>query len=347
MPAFSSESGALQVPSAPHGPDPKYQPIDKGKPVCVEILHLAFGNVKDWWGKSEILVSSWAKTGGTAKPGPRLLNLMRKGIQQYDHISDFGAQDYGHRLIFYSPSYTGEELRFSLEFLEIDKLKPSEIASLGSALRGLGALPIFAPQLPFLALAPHAVELAGRLYNLFNRNDTVLLEHLDLAFNEPDSNVLSSGRYALVGGSHVPDTFISKYKLAADNRLVDTAGKTAEQAGLTDPYIVIRINAVEKNEYKDFQLDAAAQETLDAVLNHGLTKDIAEMISGNVKAARQFDTVKNILALKRTMEQTTDAAQRTSLRKEIEDRLKLLEESQAQTVREALTLKPLAAPGNP
>ena len=340
MPAFSSEGGALRLPSVPHAPDPKYQPIEKGKPLCVEILHLAFGNVKDWWGKSEILVSSWAKTWGTAKPGPRLLNVMRKGIQQFDHISDFGAQDYGHRLVFYCPSYTGEELRFSLEFLEIDKLKPGEIARLGTALSKLGTLPIFAPQLQFLALAPQAIELATRLYNLFNRNDTVLLEHLDLAFNEPDSNVLCSGRFVLVAGSHVPDTFIAKYKLAADHRLVDASGMPAEQAGMTDAYIVIRINAVEKNEYRDFQLDAAAQETLDAVLNHGLTKDIAEMISGSAKAARQFDTVKNVLALKRTFDQTTDASQKAKLLKDIEDRLKLLDDAQAQVLRDALALKP-------
>lgn len=342
MPAFSSEGGALRLPSVPHAPDPRYQPIEKGKPLCVEILHLAFGSVKDWWGKSEILVSSWAKTGGTARPGPRLLNVMRNRIQAFDHISDFGAQDYGHRLVFYCPSYTGAELRFSLEFLEIDKLKPGEIASLGAALSKLGALPVFAPQLPFLALAPQALELAGRLYNLFNRNDTVLLEHLDLTFNEPDSNVLCSGRFVLVGGSHVPDSFIARYRLAPDNRLVDAAGNPAERAGMTDPYVVVRINAVEKNEYRDFQLDAAAQETLDAVLNHGLTKDLAEMISGSVKAARQFDTVKDVLALKRTLDQTADAARRAALCKDLEDRLRLLDESQAQTLRDALSLGPAA-----
>ena len=347
MPAFFSEGGTLRIPSTVHGPDPRYQQVEKGQPLCVEMLHLAFGNVKDWWGKSEVLVSSWAKTGGTAKPGPRLLNIMRKGIKQLDHISDFGAQDYGHRLVFYTPAYTGEDLRFSLEFLEIDKIKSEDIAALGSALRNLGTLPIFAPQLPFLALAPQVAELAGRLYNLFNRNDTVLLEHLDLSFRDPDSNVLSSGRFVLVRGSHIPETFIQKYRLSADSRLVDASGQPAENVGLTDPYIVIRVNAVQKDEYKDFQLDAAAQEILDAVQNHGMTKEIAELVSGSVKAARQFDTVKNVLALKRTMDQTTDAARLVTLRKQLEEGLKALDDAQAGMLREVLGIKALAAGATP
>lgn len=338
MPAFGSEGGTLKVPSEPHAPDPKYLPIEKGKPLCVEILHLAFGNVTDWWGKSEILVSSWAKLGGTAKPGPRLLNLMRRGIKPFDHISDLGAQDYGHRLVFYTPSYTGEELRFSLEFLEIDKIKPGDIGKLSAALSSLGTLPIFAPQLPFLALAPQAVALAGRLYDLFNRNDPVLLEDLDLAHDEPDSNVLSSGRFVLVRGNHVPGAFLGKYKLAANNRLVDSAGKPAEEAGMKDPYVVLRINATEKNEYKNFQLDAAAQEILDAALNHGVTKEVAEMISGSVKAARQFDTVKRILELKGSLDKTTDAAEKAKLLADLGSRLKLLEDTQAQVVSTALGL---------
>lgn len=338
MPAFFSDNGKLSLPSVPHFPDRRYVPIDIGKPLCVEILHMAFGSVKDWWGKSEILVSSWAKTGGTSKPGVRLVNLMRKNIDMFSHLSDLGAAEYGHQLVYYTPSYNGETLRFSLEFLEIDKMGEKEIATLGNALKGLSTLPIFAPQLSFLALAPQILELGRKLYNIFNQNDVVLLEHLDLSFKDPDSNVLTSGRYVLINGNQNALNFMQKFKLQPDNKLYTQGGVLAEQDGLKDAYIIIRINSIEKNEYKDFELDSAAQQILDAVLNQGVTQSIAGLISDSVKTAKQYGSVKEILELKKKLNRETDAGKKEDLKKAIENGLKVLTDDQVALLKDALGL---------
>lgn len=336
MPAFISIDGKLSLPSKPHPGDPKYTPVTVGQPVCIELLHMAFGNVKDWWGKSEILVSSWAKTGAKAKPGARAVNLMRKKIPQFYHLSDFGAQEYGHQLVYYSPVYGSETIRFSVEFLEIDKLGADGTAKLGNALKSLGALPIFAPQLAYLALAPQIIELGRKLYNIFNRNDQILLEHLDLG-KDPDGNILSSGRYILVHGNHNPLKFMDAYKLGDDNKLY-AGNDLAEEAGMTNPYVVVRINAVEKNEYKDFEATSAAQEILDTVLNQSITNEIAEVITDSVKASKQYDSVKKVLDLNKKLGKATKEEEKTKLKTEIENELKKLSEDQISLLKEALGL---------
>lgn len=337
MPAFVSIDGNLSLPSEPRPDDSKYKPVASGQPVCIEILHMAFGNVKDWWGKSEILVSSWAKTGGTAKPGARLVNVMRKKIPQFHHLSDLGAAEYGHQLIYYTPAYNNETIRFSVEFLEIDKLGGDSTAKLGNALKGLGALPIFAPQLSYLALAPQVLELGRKLYNIFNRNDQILLEHLDLG-KDPDGNILSSGRYVLVRGNYNALKFTKDYKIQADNKLYAQNGELAEKAGMIDPYVVVRINAIEKKEYKDFEATSAAQEILDTVLNQSITTEIAEAITESVKASKQFDSVKRVLDLNKQLSKAKTEEKKTELKSAIDNEFKKLSEDQVSLLKEALDL---------
>jgi hypothetical protein len=338
MPAFVSINGELTLPSEPHPDDGNYKPIAEGQPVCIEILHMAFGDIEDWLGKSEVLVSSWAKTAATAKPGARLVNIMRNKIPKFHHLSNLGAAEYGHNLVYYSPAYSNETIRFTLEFLEIDKLDSKDTTKLGNALKGLGALPIFAPQLVYLALAPQIIEIGRKLYNIFNRNDTILLENLDLG-KDPNGNILSSGRYVLVRGNHNALKFMKDYKLEADNKLYTKDGKLAEEAGMIDPYTVVRINAVEKKEYKDFEATAAAQEILDAVLNNQtITADIAELINDSVKASKQLDSVRRVLDFSKRLDKATTEEEKAKLKKSIENELKKLSEDQINLLKDALEL---------
>ena len=49
--------GKLHPPNVEHPADKDYTPVVVGKPLCVEMIHLAFGNVEDWWRGNEILAS--------------------------------------------------------------------------------------------------------------------------------------------------------------------------------------------------------------------------------------------------------------------------------------------------
>lgn len=338
MPAFFSDKANLVLPEYPHSDDPRYEPVGSGKPLCLEILHISFGNVKDWLGKAEILVSSWAKTGGSAKPAPRAINVMRKNVSTHEHLSDFGAADYGHQLVYYTPSYGGETLRFSLEFLEIDALRKKGVEALGKGLKELSRLAVFVPQLTYLSLAPEAMELGRKLYNIFNQNDLILLEHLDLSLGVPDSKVLTSGRFVLVNGNH-SSSFIDKFKLDFDNRLKTKDGKLAEKAGMEDAYVVIRINAQERNEYKDFEVESEAQQILEEFLSQKtITENIADLISDSVKAAKQFHSVEEILKLKKNLNREGEEDKKRELKEKIENELKKLSDDQVDLLKDALGL---------
>lgn len=338
MTAFFSDKGKLSLPIKSHSPVKKYNPVKIGQPLCVEIIHMAFGDVKDWWGKSEILVSSWAKTGGTPMPGVRLINIMRKDIAKFDHISDLGAAEYGHQLIYYTPAYNGKSLRFSLEFLEIDRLDGKAISKLGKALQGMGTLPVFAPQLTFLSMAPEILELGKKLYDVINRNDVVLMENLDLSFEDPGSSILSSGRYVLVKGNQNTCNFIDKYTLGDDNILRTKEGKLAEEADLISPYIVIRINAIEKSEYKSFENDRAAQEVIDQVLNQGMTQSLADLFSKTAQTTKQYGALKKILELKKSLNTTESKEKQAEILASIENELKVTSEDQATLLKDVLNL---------
>ena len=341
MTAFFSDNTKLVVPEKKHS-RPKargYKQVRKGRPLCVEILHMAFGNVKDWWGKAEILVSSWAKTGGTAKPAPRAINLMRKHIPQFHHLSNLGAAEYGHQLVFYTPSYNEETLRLSFEFLEIDKLRSDEIDALGKALKSFSKLAIFAPQLSYIALAPEVLEIGRKLANIINKNDTVLLEHLDLSFNRPHSKQLTSGRFVLVRGDQSSD-FVDRFKLHPENNRLITkdGGKLAEKAGMEDPYIVIRINADERKAYKEFEPDSATQQLLETFLNHGVTKNLADLLSESVKASIQFNSINKILRKNRGLAIEKNMAKKKELATDIRNELKRLPDDQQTLLKEILGL---------
>ncbi len=335
MPAFFSDNNTLVLPEVPHSDDQRYEPVGIGKALSVEIAHIAFGNIRDRWGKAEALVSSWARTGETAKPGPRVINAMRNNISVFEHLSNFGAAQYGHPLLYYSPSYDGKTLRLSVELLEIDKIGKDNIKKLGNGLRSLSRLAIFAPQLAYLALAPDVTEIARKLYNIINKNDLVLLEHIDLSFDMPDSNVLTSGRFVLVEGNH-SSSFTKEFKLSFDNKLVTQAGAPAEQAGLTDAYVVLRINAKERDEYKGFEIDSATQQVLQQFLNQGVTEEIAEVLTESVDAAIRMDAVNTVLKLTKRLGRTTDDAKKEEFKKEIESNIKHLSEDQADLLRDAL-----------
>lgn len=336
MSVFFSDKTRLHLPEFPHSPDDRYEPIGRGKPLCVEIIHMAFGNVKDWWGKSEILVSSWAKTGEHAAAGARAVNVMRTGIDPYDHLSNLGAAEYGHQLVYYTPNYQGGTLRLSIEYSEVDKLKKEGIQTLGRALQGLAALPIFQPELAYLALAPEALELARKAYNIINRNDRFLFEHLDLTLSVPDSNVLSAGRYVLVRGGY-SQKFTQNYSLNYDNKLY-ASDRLAEEAGLKDAYAVLRIDGKERPEYKDFEATSTAQEIVDAAVNEKMTESLAGLITDGQKAITQSGAFETVIRSKRKLDSETDADKKKNLQASIDGALKLLTSDQADLLKPVLGL---------
>lgn len=317
---FYSENGELSLPEEPRRDGGKYKPVAPGEPLCVEILRVALGNTKDWMGDNEILASSWAKTGGDAKPAPRLVNFYREKLKPYESISNLGAEYFGHNLVFYTPAYAGETLRMTLEVLEIDQAGDEVVQFVKSVTGSLTGLPFFAAQLPVLgalSLVPKIAEIGIKLYNLINRNDVLLKADLDLSFQRPYHTPLNPGRYLFVYGAFDPAPFTRHYRLNNANQLVETDGRDASRPGEFEaPYAVIQITTDAHKEYVRFQGLSQQQEYLGAVISRLDTKylvQLAGLISPIAELAGQGYLLSNIARMKSDLDGATGAERKVLL----------------------------------
>jgi hypothetical protein len=335
MSVFFSDKTKLHLIGNRHSQDDRYTEIKKSSPLSIEIAHIAYGNIRDAWGTSEVLISTWAKTSALPKPAPRVINAMRKGIKEFDHLSSFGAAEYGNPLVFYTPAYSGNTLRLSVELLEIDRIGEEKVQKLGKGLASLSKLAIFVPQLATLSMSPDILKISVKLLNLFNRNDTVLFGHLDL--NLDRAKLLTSGRYVFVEGDH-PDDFIDKYKLNYDHKLVTNDGAPAEDDGMVNPYVVLRFDGRERSEYKDFELDSEVQSQLARHLNEEITTELADFMSTAVATSIKFKWTNKVLKLKRQYNRLTDEGEKTKKMEEINEELKRFSKDHIDLLKEALSL---------
>jgi hypothetical protein len=336
---FYSENGELSLPDEPRREEKKYKPVAPGEPLCVEIRRVALGKTEDWIGDNEILASSWAKTGGDAKPAPRLLNFYREKLKPYEAISNLGAEYFGHNLIYYTPAYGGETLRMTLEVLEIDQ-GGDEVAQFVKAVSGhLTRLPLFASQLPVLgaiSLMPKIAEIGVKLYNLINKNDVLLKADLDLSFARPFETPLNPGRYVFVYGAVPAAAFIKKYRLSNANTLVDKDGEEAScKGGLEAPYAVIHITAEARKEYTRFEAISQQQEYLGGVISRLESKylqQIVDLLNPIADLASQGHLVAKIATLKDEFDTTGDADRKALLVKLLAAELGKIGEGNVQDV---------------
>jgi hypothetical protein len=341
MPAtiFYSENGELSRPEEPRRDGKKYKPVAPGEPLCVEIRRVALGNTKDWMGDNEILASSWAKTGGDAKPAPRVLNFYREKLKPFEAIANLGAEHFGHNLVFYTPAYTGETLRMTLEVLEIDQAG-DEVVQFVQAVSGhLTRLPLFSSQLPVLgalSLMPKIAEIGVKLYNLINKNDVLLKADLDLSFERPYETPLNPGRYVFVYGAVPPASFIKKYRLSNANVLVDENGEDASRNGVQEaPYAVLHITAETRKEYVRFQGLSQQQEYLGGIISRLETKylqQIIDLLNPIADLASQGHLVARIVGLKREYDETGDADRKSLVAKLLDSELTKLGDGDVQAV---------------
>ena len=76
----------------------------------------------------------------------------------------------------------------------------------------------------------------------------------------------------------------------------------AGDAGDIDLGFVFRIDAKKTPKYEGFEIESAAQEMIEAVLNGDFTEDVAGLISNAAKAAKDYETVKKIMSKKRDLD---------------------------------------------
>ena len=110
---------------------------------------------------------------------------------------------------------------------------------------------------------------------------------------------MTSGRFVMVK-ENVTSDFAQKFQLNMEsNQLLGIDGSLPEESGFRGSYIVLKINAREIPDYKEFEADNEAQAIIKSYLDENLrlSEEIAESITETVKTVKSFKHVKDALKL--------------------------------------------------
>jgi len=265
----------------------EYKDIEIGKPLVVRYLHhfLNFPDAKDY-DDEQVMISSFVKTIEEKKPAAEAITYYNPTTQFSNgqlSIKHFGADTFGHELIYYSKSYTGQPVRLTTKVMELDNYD-DVFGAIKDGTDSLGGLPFFMEYVPYMAAAKTSVNFISKLWKLFDKDDPIIPRlALNLYFNQPNHPKLQSGRVVCIHSTtQKAEEFIDKgYKLTVDNVLQDKDGNDYTSSS----YFVVQVNAEKRDEYEDFEYHQNAAELL-AMTNRG--GDMSDFISTAVTGFESY-----------------------------------------------------------
>lgn len=269
-----------------------YSQIGIGKPIVVRYLHHYLNFPKAPATKQEIMISTFVKTLEEKKPAAEAISyyspnvIFHSGIKS---IKSFGADNFGHELIYYSKSYIGQPVKMTTKVMELDNYD-EVFKAISDGTESLGNMPFFVEYIPYMAVAKSSVNFISKLYKLIDKDDPIIPRlALDLFYYIPNMPRLQSGRILCVHKSQLTqEEFISKgYKLTPENNLVDSTGTQYSESS----YFVVQVNSEVRPEFDDFEYHQNAAELL-TMTNRGAN------IGGFIETAVQgFKSYSDILTI--------------------------------------------------
>jgi hypothetical protein len=269
-----------------------YTQIGIGKPIVVRYLHhyLFFPEAKTQ--EEQIMISTFVKTIEGKKPAAEAITYYSPNVifeNKVKSIRSFGADNFGHELIYYSKSYTGQPIKMTTKVMELDNYD-DVFKAISEGTERLGNVPFFVEYIPYMAMAKSSVNFISKLFKLIDKDDPIIPRlALDLFYDIPNMPKLQSGRIVCVHKSKLAqDEFISKgYKLNSENILVNSDGESYSDSS----YFVVQVNSESRPEYEDFEYHQNAAELL-AMTNRNA--DIGEFINTAVQGFRTYSDISTI-----------------------------------------------------
>jgi hypothetical protein len=262
----------------------------------IQYLYFLLKHPKDKEKKNEVMISTAVKTEETKKAAAEVINFFDNALRfdKNNHlsISDFGAQRYGHRLIYYTKSYLGETVRLTTKIMEIDKVNKKQIEAILKGLGKMATLPVFASYLPYLAGLNVGIPIFGNIVNLFNRDDAIVNRFdLDLYFNHQNVRHLQSGRIVCVPNGDESNFSGGNFELSKDNRLFSTKTNT-EYTGSS--YFVIQIDARQDRNLESFDYNFGAADLLKETNRGGNPADLISTLTDTFAGYNDISSIREI-----------------------------------------------------
>ena len=273
-----------------------YTSLELGKPLVVRYLYffLKLDNAKNK--NQEIMISTFVKTEEEKKAAAEAINFYdpkTKFSGSKAEIENFGADTYGHELIYYAKSFIGEAVKLTTKIMELDN-PDKTITEITSGIEKIGDLPFFVEYLPYAAIAKSSVGLLGSIFKILDRDDPIVHGlRLDLFHNRPNSPRLQSGRIVCVQGKTEEEIINGGYSLNKNNRLIDSSGKSYTES----PYFVIQVNSERQTTYENFEYFQNAAELLSLTNQPEGLKDFIETAAEGFKTYSDISTISDMEGL--------------------------------------------------
>ena len=272
-----------------------YTPVEIGKPLVVRYLYFFLKLDDAGTRDQEIMVSTYVKTIDEKKPAAEAINFYdpkTRFVDDKTEIQNFGADTYGHELIYYTKSFIGEPIKLTTKIMELDN-SADEIKQLTEGIDQIGGLPFFAEYLPYAAIAKSSMGFLEKIFNLLNKDDPIIPRlRLDMFYSRLNSPKLQSGRIVCIQGKSEEDMLNPDkgYKLDKKNRLVDKDDNLYKET----PYFVLQVNSESQTTYEDFEYFQNAAELLTLTNREGGLKDFVETTVDGFRSYSDIFTISNM-----------------------------------------------------
>lgn len=282
-----------------------YKEVEIGKPLVVRYLHhfLRFDEARNK--EEQVMISSFVKTVEEKKPAAEAItyyNPSTKFSNGMVSIKSFSADTFGHELVYYAKSYTGQPVKLTTKIMELDNYD-DVFSAISEGVENIGSMPFFMEYVPYLAVAKSANNFIQKLWKLFDKDDPIIPRlALNLFYGIPNSPVLQSGRYICIDSStKTAQEFIdSGYKLSVDNTLQDKEGNDYKDSS----YFIVQVNSEKRDEYEDFEYYQNAAELL-AMVNRN--SDMSDFISTAVTGFESYADLATIKEMEELQDDLDDA----------------------------------------
>ncbi len=269
-----------------------YKAVEIGEPLVVRYLHISTKHETDEK-VNQLMISTFVKTAEEKQSASEAINYFNPKItfeNNIHHLTDFGAQVYGHELCYYSKSYLGESIRLTTKIMELDKVDQKLVKNIQDVISTVSGIPAFTEFLPYTAVAKSGVSIISKLINYFNPDDEIEYGYnLDLHFHRNNAKCLQSGRIVCVPKKS-DDEIEGKYELTKENKLVDIQTK---QEYTESTYYVLQINNEKNSLYEDFDYFQQAADLLRKT-NRGDPAQITNSITSIVKGYGDITAMQKI-----------------------------------------------------
>ena len=303
----------------------KYAKIKVGNPISIRYLHFYF-NSKELKEKNEIMITHHIKTKPTKDVQPEIVTYFDPKFKvgnEGKHLASFSAARFGHELIYYSKSYSKEEITLTTNILKLHNLGgvvniskiltsivPIAIGATAGAASG-GAMLVLAPILQNLLSESILKKFGKSLQELiFPTKSLASQSNISLKFDVPYTPKLVSGRFVFVSGEFKQEklkNFMENFRLNYKNRLVDKQGVEYTKSS----YFVCQVNGKKQEKFENFEYAKGSADLLTK-LNRKDKTGISELLGDLTELIKNNEDLKAIKELQKLKGKTDDKSKEKS-----------------------------------